>query len=140
MDGLEYWDAGSEAYEGLLATKQVVRQPGLPDHLLELVYLHVSQINGCAYCIALHGSAVKEAGILEEQVANLNDWRKDHKFGENERLALAWAEAVTELKETAEIKGQLASMFSPRQIVDLTVAVGVMNALNRVAISLGRSA
>jgi AhpD family alkylhydroperoxidase len=38
-----------------------VRQSGLPSRLVDLVFLRVSQINGCAYCIDTHSRDLLKA-------------------------------------------------------------------------------
>jgi alkylhydroperoxidase family enzyme len=50
---LEVFKFAPAAYKGLGAVKEYVSS-ALPAELLELVYLRVSQINGCAYCIDMH--------------------------------------------------------------------------------------
>lgn len=137
----EYWNTGSEAYKRLLATKELLGKSGLEARLLELVFLRVSQINGCTFCISLHRATARRAGATTNEIRNLAEWHRHETFGEPERAVLAWAEAVTLLsneKKTAAAKSQLMSILTPGQLVDLTVAVALMNALNRIAISFGR--
>ncbi len=40
-----------------------VSQSGLPPPLIDLVYLRVSQINGCAYCIDMHSRDLLKANV-----------------------------------------------------------------------------
>ena len=137
----EYWSTGSQAYERLLGAKRALATADLPAHLLELVFLRVSQINGCRFCIALHSAAAVKAGATREQIAALNSWQSGTQFGDMERAALAWAESVTQIRGASGMeaaRSHLLTMLTPRQTTDLTVAIGLMNALNRVAISLGR--
>ena len=59
-------------------------------------------------------------------------------FDERERAALAWAETVTRVAETGvpdEAYEAARTVFEEREIVDLTIAIGLMNAYNRMAIS-----
>ena len=54
-----------------------------------------------------------------------------------ERAALAWAETVTRVAETAipDADYQAArAVFNEKQLVDLTIAIGLMNTYNRIAI------
>ena len=47
-----------------------VSRSGLPTALIDLVYLRVSQINGCAYCIDMHSrDLIKGAGGRPDQAA-----------------------------------------------------------------------
>ena len=59
-------------------------------------------------------------------------------FDDAERGALAWAETVTRVAEThvpdADYEAA-ATVFDQRQLADLTIAIGLINAYNRLAIS-----
>ena len=75
-----------------------VRQSGLSSRLIDLVYLRVSQINGCAYCIDAHSRDLLKGGLPVEHLVLVPAWREAGLiFGEQEKAALAWAEAVTRL-------------------------------------------
>ena len=59
-------------------------------------------------------------------------------FSDQERAALAWAEEVTRLGDRGVGDGAFeaaAAAFGEKQLVDLTLAIAVMNAYNRMAIS-----
>jgi alkylhydroperoxidase family enzyme len=59
-------------------------------------------------------------------------------FDERERAALAWAETVTRVAETGvpdETYQAVRTVFEERELVDLTIAISLMNAYNRMAIS-----
>jgi AhpD family alkylhydroperoxidase len=116
-----------------------VMQSGLPKSLVELVYLRTSQINGCAYCIDMHSRDLLKYGIAIEKLVLVQSWRESGSlFDETERAALAWAETVTRVSETGvpdEEYAAAAAVFDQKQLADLTVAIGLMNAYNRMAIS-----
>lgn len=115
-----------------------VLQSGLPRALVELVYLRVSQINGCAYCIDIHSRDLLTGGLSPEKLALVPEWREAGQlFDATEQAALAWAETVT-LVATTGIPDfayeAAAKSFEPKQLTDLTIAIGLMNAYNRLAI------
>jgi alkylhydroperoxidase family enzyme len=57
-------------------------------------------------------------------------------FSKKEKIALHWAEAVTHLdKDLLQVKEQLSSVFSEKEIVDLSACISIMNPLNRIAIT-----
>lgn len=116
-----------------------IRQSGLPKTLIDLVYLRVSQLNGCAYCIDMHSRDLMSDGVAIEKIVLVPAWREGGPlFSESERAALAWAETVTRVAETGvpDADYEAASaVFEPKQLADLTIAVGLMNAYNRMAIS-----
>jgi AhpD family alkylhydroperoxidase len=128
--------AGVKALGGVYG---YVMQSGLPGPLVNLVYLRVSQINGCAYCIDMHSRDLLKAGMPVEKLVLVPAWREAGPlFDERERAALAWAETVTRVADTTvpEDDYQAAhAVFDDKELVDLTLAVGLMNTYNRLAIS-----
>ncbi|WP_375783652.1 carboxymuconolactone decarboxylase family protein [Bradyrhizobium sp. Pha-3] len=127
--------AGIKALGGVYG---YLTQCGLPATLIELVYLRISQINGCAYCLDMHTRSLQKMGVAIEKLALLQVWREaEVLFDAEERAALAWAETVTRVAETAipDADYQAArAVFSEKQLVDLTIAIGLMNTYNRIAI------
>ena len=116
-----------------------VRQSGLPSRLVDLVFLRVSQINRCAYCIDMHSRDLLKAGLPVEHLVVVAAWPEAGSiFDEQERAALAWADVVTRLGDQGVPDSAFeaaAAVFSEKQLADLTIAIGLMNAYNRVAIS-----
>ena len=51
---MNYHAASPAGMKALGTVYGYVRHSGLPSRLIDLVYLRVSQINGCAYCIDMH--------------------------------------------------------------------------------------
>lgn len=114
----------------------------LPSPLVTLVYLRVSQINGCAYCIDMHSRELLGQGMSVDKLVLIPAWRESGAlFGREERAALAWAETVTRVADTG-IPDQdyraAESVFTPTELADLTIAIGLMNAYNRLAIGFRR--
>jgi AhpD family alkylhydroperoxidase len=116
-----------------------IMQSGLPKALVYLVYLRVSQINGCAYCIDMHSRDLLKEGMTVEKLVLVPAWREGGAlFDDTERAALAWAETVTRVAETGVPDGEYeaaAAVFDRKQLADLTIAIGLMNVYNRMAIS-----
>lgn len=119
-------------------------QSGLPKELLAGVYLRVSLINGCAYCIDMHSGELRELGGSNEKIALVPVWREAGElFDARERAALAWAETVTQISTTGAPECAYAAVsahFDEKELVDLTIAIGLMNAYNRMAISFRATA
>lgn len=128
--------AGMKALGGVYG---YMLQSGLPKRLLELVYLRISQINNCAYCIDMHSRDLLKDGVAVEKLVLVQSWKEAGTlFDETERAALAWAETVTHVSETGvpdDDYAAAAAAFDPKQLADLTLAIGLMNAYNRMAIS-----
>ncbi|WP_175729145.1 carboxymuconolactone decarboxylase family protein [Burkholderia ambifaria] len=128
--------AGVKALSGVYG---YVMQSGLSPVLVDLVYLRVSQINNCAYCLDMHTRDLLKKGVKVEKLALVQAWREaGNLFDVRERAALAWAESVTLVAATGvpdDAYEAARAVFDEREIVDLTIAVGLMNTYNRMAIS-----
>ncbi len=74
-----------------------------------------------------------------EKLALVQAWREaGNLFDEQEQAALAWAESVTLVAQTGvpDTAYEAArAVFDEREVVDLTIAIGLMNTYNRMAIS-----
>jgi uncharacterized peroxidase-related enzyme len=139
---LSYWTISPEGNRAALALTSHLRRSGLDPTLLDLVYLRVSQINGCTYCVDLHAQDLRRAGVEERKLDSLVVWREAPFFSVRERAALEWAEAVTRLPETGapdDTYDALHHHFTDQEIVDLTLGIANMNMLNRVATSFRRA-
>jgi len=136
---MDYNAASPAGAKVLGAVHAYVYQSGLPARLVNLVMLRVSHINGCAYCIDMHSRDLLKSGLSVEDLVLVPAWREaGGKFDEQEKAALAWAEAVTRLGDRGvsdEAFEVAAAAFNEKQLADLTIAIGVMNAYNRLAIS-----
>src|SRR3954452_1547541 len=136
LDYSQIAPAGVKALGGVYG---YVAQSKLPATLINLVYLRISQINNCAYCLDMHTRDLLKKGQKIEKLALVQAWAEaGNLFDERERAALAWAETVTRVAETGipdEAYRAARAVFEERELVDLTIAVGLMNAYNRMAIS-----
>ncbi|NVD40014.1 carboxymuconolactone decarboxylase family protein [Ensifer sp. HO-A22] len=128
--------AGVKALGGVYG---YIQQSGLRASLVELVYLRISQINNCAYCLDMHTRELLKKGQPVEKIVLVQAWREaGNLFDPRERAALAWAETVTRVAETGvpdEAYEVARTEFNEREITDLTIAISLMNAYNRMAIS-----
>jgi len=136
---LDYNKVAPAGVKALGTVYGYVTQSGLSPVLVDLVYLRVSQINNCAFCLDMHTRDLLKRGVSIEKIALLQAWREAGSlFDERERAALAWAETVTRVAETAvpdEAFAAAHAVFSEKELVDLTIAIGLMNTYNRMAIS-----
>jgi AhpD family alkylhydroperoxidase len=128
--------AGVKAIGGVYG---YVMQSGLSSVLVDLVYLRISQINNCAYCLDMHTRDLLKKGVRIEKLALVQAWAEaGDLFDKRERAALAWAETVTRVAETGvpdQAYQAARAVFNERELVDLTIAIGLMNVYNRLAIS-----
>jgi AhpD family alkylhydroperoxidase len=92
-----YREIAPEAYRALGQLNGLMHQNSLEPLLVDLVYLRVSQLNGCAYCVDAHSYEALEKGETPQRLYNLTVWRETPFFTPREQAALAWAEAMTRL-------------------------------------------
>ena len=136
---LDWFTAVPAAAQALLHVQAFVNKSGLEPKLLELVKLRASQINGCAYCIDMHTKDARAAGETEQRLYLLDAWHEaGHLYGERERAAIAWTEALTRLGEAHvpdDVYAQVRARFSDAELVSLTLAVTAINSWNRMNIA-----
>lgn len=134
---LDFYKASPEAMKALMALEIAVSKLGIEPALQELVRLRASQINGCAFCVDLHTSDARKKGETERRLYAVSVWRETPFFTPRERAALAWTEAVTRVADThvpdADYEALLAH-FNEMESVNLTLAIGLINTWNRLAI------
>lgn len=134
---MHYAEISKETIGLLYQSRASLNKSPLNAVIRTIVELRVSQINGCAYCCRLHSEEAKKLGLQQEKIDLLPAWRDSSSFTAEEKIALQWAESVTSLDQNIEKhKEALRTIYSDRQIVDLTICIGIMNALNRIVISL----
>lgn len=138
---LPYYDIAPELTHTQRTIGTLLEKSQLGIRLIELVYQRVSQINGCGFCLRLHGKKLLAAGETEQRLASLAEWRTSDLFTPREQAALAWAESLTNVATTHardEDFEPLKAHFGELEITELTFAIVSMNALNRLAIGMRR--
>ncbi|BDC45180.1 alkyl hydroperoxide reductase AhpD [Paraburkholderia terrae] len=140
LDYIKTSPGGVKAFGGVYG---YVLESGLEDVLVDLVYLRVSQINGCAYCLDMHTRDLIKKNVTPAKLTLVQAWREaEPMFTDRERAALAWAESVTLVADTHVPENDftaVAAVFSDKELADLTMAISLMNAYNRLAISFRRT-
>jgi AhpD family alkylhydroperoxidase len=131
-------EAGRAVLKAMLELSATVSKSGLEKRLLHLLDFRVSQINGCAYCLDMHSKDLRAAGETEQRLYLLDAWRESPFYTERERAALAWAEAVTLVREghvPDEVYEQARAQFGEEELANLTLAVVAINGWNRLNIA-----
>src|SRR5215510_4873174 len=91
---LDYAAAAPEAIKALAGVNAALLRAGLDKRLMDLLFLRVSQINGCSYCVDVHARDLRQAGESNERLDGLAGWRESPYFTEPEKAALEWAEVL----------------------------------------------
>ncbi|MGW7417805.1 carboxymuconolactone decarboxylase family protein [Streptomyces sp. NPDC054863] len=116
---------------------KAVHAGGADQRLLGLVHLRVSQINGCSPCVFATTQAAQKAGETDERLHHVVAWRDTPFYTEEERAALALAEAATRLQDgaagvTDEIWDAAADHFTEEQLGAITLEIAMTNFFNRL--------
>src|SRR3979411_1730026 len=125
------------AYHAMLGLEKFIRESSIEEQLVHLLKMRASQINGCAYCLDMHSKDARALGETEQRVYGLDAWRETPYYTDRERAPLEWTEAVTLVSQTHvpdDVYQRVRAQYSEKEIVDLTIAVGMINMWNRVAI------
>jgi len=136
---LPYFTLSSSVMEPMKAALGALEKGPLDNVIIELVFLRVSQINGCAYCLDMHSKALRKMDVAQTRLDQLAGWQVSHAYSERERAAMAWAESVTLVAATGAPDSAfepLKAQFSEVEISELTFAIAVMNAFNRLAVGM----
>ncbi len=132
-----------EPYKELLGVTRTLRKiypdVDLPESLIELVNVRVSQINGCGTCLSIHVPQARRAGVPDSKLDALPAWRQLDEFSTEEKAALQLAESLTLLdRNEAHLAARTAcSVFAEEQVAALEWAIIMINAFNRVSIASG---
>src|SRR6516165_3388276 len=140
----QYTKVYPEALNAMLALSKTVEKTGLSPQLVDLVYYRVSQLNGCAFCLDMHSKDLRARGETEQRLYMISAWREmPHLYSDRERAALLWAEAVTRLEDgqvSDEVYEIARQEFSQAELVQLTLAIVVINGWNRFNVAFRTTA
>ena len=134
---LDYYTTSPDLSKKLFELSGTVKKSSLGNTLLDLVNIRASQLNGCALCLDMHCKEAKIHGERELRIYHIPIWRESQLFSETERAALEWTEVLTKLPEHGvpdEVYDRVRGHLSETQISELSFAIGVINAWNRLNI------
>ncbi|MFI0366401.1 carboxymuconolactone decarboxylase family protein [Actinomadura sp. 1N219] len=124
-------------YKAMLALESYINGSGVPHSTLELVRLRVSQINGCAFCVNMHARDAKKAGETDERLWSVAAWREAPFYTDEERAALALAEAATRIGDNPagvpdDVWDAAADYYDEESLAGLVMTIAAINAWNRI--------
>ena len=135
---IDYTKISRGVFEAMFGIERYLHKTGLGEKLLNLIRLRASQINGCAYCIDMHWKDLRAEGESEQRLYGLDAWEESPYYSDRERAALAWTEAVTNIREghvPDSVYEKVRGLFSDQELADLTLAICSINSWNRLNIS-----
>jgi AhpD family alkylhydroperoxidase len=136
-------DVDPEAYKPMFAMEKYIHAGSLGEALLALVKIRASQINGCAYCLDMHGREARAAGVDERRLDVLAGWEEAPElYSERERAAIALTEEVTLIGNggvSDTVWASVTAAFEEKEVVQLLMAIAAINVWNRLAVSTHQS-
>ncbi|MGB6198161.1 MAG: carboxymuconolactone decarboxylase family protein [Candidatus Acidiferrales bacterium] len=125
-------------YKALAGVEAYLHTCGLEIKLIHLIKLRASQINGCAHCIDMHWKDLRAIGETEQRLYGLDAWEESPYYTDRERAALQWTESITRVMEghvPDAVYDSVRAHFTEKELADLTLAISIINAWNRLAIA-----
>ncbi|MEC0230773.1 carboxymuconolactone decarboxylase family protein [Paenibacillus alba] len=135
-----YTEVNPEALQAMLKLEGFIKTSGLDIKLYELIKIRASQINGCAFCIDMHTRDLRNMGETEQRINLLTAWREAPFYSDKEKALLELTETVTRISENGvpqAVYENVRKHFDEKEYVVLIMAINIINAWNRIAISTG---
>ena len=106
-NAVDFYRNGAQVYGALEAVEKVIASQGIEPALHHLVLLRASQMNKCAFCVKMHTRDARKDGETSERLDRLIVWRHVGDFTAREKAAFAWTEALTDLKDEADMAAMI---------------------------------
>ena len=127
-----------EAYQALFGLEKYITNAKINPILSELIRIRASQINGCAYCIAIHTKDARKLDVSEQKLFALPAWKESLLFSPEEKIVLSMTDEITLISQkglsTKTYKLAL-KMFDENTIAKIIMLIGTINIWNRIAIA-----
>ena len=105
------------------------RSSPLPPLLRSLVTVRVSQINHCRFCVDINSMTLARRSGSMDKVEALAAWRESSLYDLPERLALEYAEAMTDSSQRVsdELVARMRQVFDDEALIELTGLIAFQN-------------
>lgn len=122
----------AEAWMGLIDAMRTKIE--IDGRIREFAIIRAAYVNGSAYERNQHVPRLALAeGLTLEECAAIADWEQSTLFTERERAVLAYTDAVTrDIQVPDAVFAAIRPHFTDRQILELSVLIGVYNMHARV--------
>jgi AhpD family alkylhydroperoxidase len=123
------------AHEGLLQSAS----RKLPAGVRDLAVFWTARTIGCSWCVDFGAMLTRLEGLDVERLKHIDDYATSPRFNDDERAAIAYADAVTTDPHsvTDEQVADLRERFGDDGVVELTYQIGVENMRARMYSALG---
>ncbi len=136
---LSVQETDPQAYLPMYALEKYIHAGSLGEALLSLVKTRASQLNGCAWCLDMHAQEARAADVDQRKLDVLAGWHEAAGlFSEREQAALRLTEQVTQISQggvSDAVWDGASEVFSPREMVELLMAISAINVWNRLAVA-----
>ncbi|MGN6369201.1 MAG: carboxymuconolactone decarboxylase family protein [Phycisphaerae bacterium] len=140
IDFARFRELAPDVVNALQSLSKAAAAAGLEPALIELLKIRASQINGCAFCILMHTTLARRAGLPDELLHLLPAWHEAaDRFTDRQRAALTLCEALTRLSESPLAHNLIESArahFTDKEIAYLLAAITSINSWNRIVLPL----
>lgn len=111
----------------------------LPANVREIAVYRVAQRLGCSWCVDFGAMLQRLDGLDIERLKHIDDHATSPAYTDDERLAIAYADAVTAnpVEVTDEQVARLVERFGEAGTIELTYHVGLENMRARMNSALG---
>ncbi|GLY69947.1 carboxymuconolactone decarboxylase family protein [Amycolatopsis taiwanensis] len=111
----------------------------LPHNVREIAVYRVAVRLGCSWCVDFGTMLQKHQGLDIDRLKHIDDYATSPVFTRQERLALAYADAMTSspVTVTDEQVAELEGEFGAAGVVELTYQIAVENSRSRMYSALG---
>jgi len=105
----------------------------VPGTLSALLNRRVAWWNGCEYCQDAHAAKGSRFGISTEKIEALNDYAKSPLFSDAEKVALEYADAITDTRRDVddELFARVQRHYDDDTIAEMTMIIAWENASSR---------
>lgn len=106
--------------------------------LREIMILRSAQVSGTDYEWVHHVPMGLEAGLSQEKIDAIAEWRQSELFDEKERAALLVSEEITRGPgASAEAMARLGEFFPPREVMELVLTLSLYACVSRIINTMG---
>ncbi|WP_371829487.1 carboxymuconolactone decarboxylase family protein [Rhodococcoides yunnanense] len=111
----------------------------LPTSVREIAVYRTAWTLGCSWCVDFGVMMQRLDGLDIDRLRDIDDYRTSPAFTEDERAAIAYADAVTATPSAAtdEQVADLEARFGRAGVIELTYQIGLENMRARINSSLG---
>lgn len=128
------------AYKAMDALDKYIATTGIENLQREMIKIHASQINGCAYCVNQHTKDARKQGETEQRIYLISVWREaGNLFSEEEKLLLEMTEEITLIHKKGlsdELYEKAIALLGEEKTAQVIMAIITINSWNRIGVSL----